>query len=375
MADKKKQHYVPRFYLKNFSNNSDEKSIGIYNVEKNLFIPRGSLKDQAYRNYFYGKNKRIENQLQTIEGYSSSVIKDIIIKELLPDNPSAEHKTLLVFTIFQWARVPYNADTSDEMLNKFFKQIMKRNTPYGHLVDKISVSQTYSAANRALGEVANALPLLYDLGCVLFINQTDTPFITSDNPVVLYNQFLEKSKELIYNTGLAAKGLQIFLPLSPKYYLLFFDEDVYFFPKVRNRVIKLKNKLDVDALNQLQCINSYSNLYFNENVSNDTISGLFNKVKKYRRKNKANVVETQPEEISDDKFRSFILAYREDVKINLALSFISIKKRAQRRKFGNKAFTVRNEWLYKAYQHFSKQVRERKYAGTDFNKFLNEHYR
>ena len=84
MADKKKQHYVPRFYLKNFSNKSDEKSIGIYNVKKNLFIPSGSLKDQNYIDYFYGKNGRIENSLQVIEGLSSSIIKDIITKKLLP---------------------------------------------------------------------------------------------------------------------------------------------------------------------------------------------------------------------------------------------------------------------------------------------------
>jgi len=30
MADKKRQHYVPRFYLKNFSINSEGKAIGIY---------------------------------------------------------------------------------------------------------------------------------------------------------------------------------------------------------------------------------------------------------------------------------------------------------------------------------------------------------
>ena len=63
MADKKRQHYVPRFYLKNFSINSEGKAIGIYNVEKCKFIPSGSLKSQAYENYFYGEDEKQRGQV------------------------------------------------------------------------------------------------------------------------------------------------------------------------------------------------------------------------------------------------------------------------------------------------------------------------
>lgn len=279
---------------------------------------------------------------------------------------------MLVFTIFQWARTLYNEDASEDMLTKLFKQLLKKNTPYSHEVDNIQVKLTYPAS-RALGVVAIAKPLIQDLGCVLFINKTDSPFITSDNPVVLYNQFLEKRNEFTYYTGLAAKGLQIFLPISPKYYLLFFDQDAYSFSEGRNRVLELKKKIDVDALNQLQCVNSYYNLYFNEGISEDTIRVIFNKIKKYRRETK-NIVETQPEKFFNGECRSIISASREDVKINLELSFISIIESAFISKIGNKALIVRNEWLYKAVQCFSEQVRKEKYTAKEFDKFLKEHY-
>ena len=55
------QHYVPQFYLKNFSSNN--KSVGIYNFNVNKYISNASIKDNFGKNYFYGDDKRIEMAL------------------------------------------------------------------------------------------------------------------------------------------------------------------------------------------------------------------------------------------------------------------------------------------------------------------------
>ena len=49
--DKRRQHYVPKFYLRNFS--EDKKSIGIYFFEKNKIINHASIKDNLWKEYFY----------------------------------------------------------------------------------------------------------------------------------------------------------------------------------------------------------------------------------------------------------------------------------------------------------------------------------
>lgn len=78
-----------------------------------------------------------------------------------------------------------------------------------------------------LSNVSNSIKRTFDLKVKLLINTTVTPFITSDHPVIRYNQFLEMRRHPGGNAGLAAKGLQVFLPLSPKHMLLFYDDWVY----------------------------------------------------------------------------------------------------------------------------------------------------
>ena len=43
MPSNKKHHYVPRFYLKYFSNNSEGKVLGIFNFDQQKYIEAGNL--------------------------------------------------------------------------------------------------------------------------------------------------------------------------------------------------------------------------------------------------------------------------------------------------------------------------------------------
>jgi hypothetical protein len=124
----------------------------------------------------------------------------------------------------------------------------------------------------ALNEAALCLPITFDLCFKLVINKTKEPFITSDHPVVLYNQFLEPRKKYGNNTGLACKGLEIFLPISPRHLLIFFDPDVYKVENKSNVSVDITADADVKALNLLQCISADKNLYFNEEISEHQVS-------------------------------------------------------------------------------------------------------
>ena len=68
MAEKKKQHYVPRFYLKRFA--TCDKKFNLYSIERKSVIADGNsvpYKDQFYEDYFYGEDKVWENKLDDLE--------------------------------------------------------------------------------------------------------------------------------------------------------------------------------------------------------------------------------------------------------------------------------------------------------------------
>ena len=175
MADKKKQHFVPRFYLKNFSLLKNGKTIGIFNVENEKFIPEGALKNQAYKNYFYGKDKVIENALGTLEGPSSEIISKIINYEIFPNKATENHIVLLTFIIFLHSRTKYIADEQNEMTDKFVKLLFSKDPRLKDNLDKIQVGLKNSPQT-CLKTAAMSLPLVFDLNYKIFVNQTRNGF-------------------------------------------------------------------------------------------------------------------------------------------------------------------------------------------------------
>ena len=65
MTKVERHHYVPRLLLRNFS--ADGRSINMFNIARRLHVPRASIGDQCYRNYFHGKDTKIERALGAIQ--------------------------------------------------------------------------------------------------------------------------------------------------------------------------------------------------------------------------------------------------------------------------------------------------------------------
>lgn len=59
---KKNQHFIPQFYLRNFSYYSNGKEIGIYVPTINFFKNDVAIKHQGSKNFFYGKDEIIEDE-------------------------------------------------------------------------------------------------------------------------------------------------------------------------------------------------------------------------------------------------------------------------------------------------------------------------
>ena len=370
MPDKKKQHFVPRFYLKNFSLKSSGKMLGIFNITNSKFISAGNLKDQAYKNYFYGHDPSIEDALSESEGIVATILRNIINQDSVRAISPKDHYYLLEFTVFLSERTVWMTDQLNESADKFIKTIISKypSAPIGINEGSFSLTQP---TQFALYRAAISLPVVFDLSYKLIINKTKVPFITSDHPVVLYNQFLENRKENGSNTGLASKGLEIFLPLSPHHLITFFDRDVYKIGTKSNKSVEITADSDVEALNILQYINANHNLYFNEEISESQIRKLVSRATRYRGKPKANVDEYSAGKRDGKKY--FLLhIYTSDVKCDLRLSFIRTLKKAKKYRLKDDLSPARDEEFCRSYENFLKLVEKGQYKANEFYDFLRD---
>lgn len=267
----------------------------------------------------------------------SPIISDIIKEEELPKFKSTEYQKLLLFTLFQSTRTEHYFETHNETIEKIDMVVYGENTGNFYLeeIPKLIIEQVYKFI----------FPIVKDLHYVLLKNETNEEFITSDHPVVKYNQFLEKRKAHGGITGFLTKGLQIFLPISPYLCILYYDPFTYKVGKRKDQIIPISNEEEIKAINKLQIVNANQILYFSKNVNGLYINELTKEVNRHNEKALVNEYKSMNGENS-----SLIHAYSPSVKINLSLSFISETRRAKRYKLGNKSVHIRNEKLLEEFR-------------------------
>lgn len=275
--EKKSHHYVPQFYLKNFS--VSKKSIGMFINGKSKFIKQASIKEQACKDHLYGQGKDIEDMLMDLEAKASNVIRTIIESIALPRIDSEEYHLLLLFMLISESRVQRQADSIENLITEQSKNIAKMYKEHGRLdipddvIDNLRA--TYDVPNLLSMQIAAKLyPILLDLNSTILISDNDRIFITSDNPVTRYNYMYVKRNYQIRGYGLGNMGIQIFFPISPKLCIYLYDDTMYhsnIFEK--NKIILSKGK-HVDELNKLFYLNSYNYLFFNEKMKESNMRRL-----------------------------------------------------------------------------------------------------
>ena len=373
MPEKKRQHYVPRFILRNFSISKQGKQINLYNIPDNKFVENASLKEQAALNYFYGKNGKIEYAFGTIETEAAKVIQNIYSQKL-PTYNSSDHSTLLFFTLTLGARTLYKADEQADLLKNLMKKIASLDPKLKDHLDEFEI-KVENPLGYSLKAVATSLPLAVDLRYKLIVNKTKIPFIISDNPVVYYNNFLEGRKKIGSNIGIAVKGLQIFMPISPMHQIIFYDQNVYKVNGARKSIFEIVNDADVLNLNGLQFLNANINIYYNEHFLSENKAEILKYYGKYRRTRKINLSEYTEVNSDKDIPNVLIQSFAEDLRCNLNLSFIKILKKAKAYELGNKLVHLRNENLVRVHREFADLVDHKKYKPTDFNEFLKDKFK
>lgn len=376
MPDNKKHHYVPVFYLKRFSDN--DKSINLWNIPKAKKILSAKLRSQCYKDYFYGTELLIEHTLGTVEARLSKIFRLIDQYKCPPINGSEDRLLLLLYIIIQYSRTKYSADSINELTDKLFKQIFREKAEAeGVDLTKGQIGIT-NAPQFSLGLSVQCLPLLIDLECKILNNHTEVEFVTSDNPVVLYNQLFSYDKTGS-NTGYASKGLQIFLPISPQLAICFYDKKIYRVGKNKKTFVIITNPKDIYELNTLQMCSAYVNIYFSDSKLN--IEALCKKGKKFRRKQKSSMDVFKPINEGANKKSELLVSSKEDIKTNLKLSFVRQTRNSKvwlkkfKKSKSKPAVVVRDEKLCADHREFLKNVDKKKYTPSEFFEFITDKYK
>lgn len=367
MAEHKKQHYVPQFYLKNFSGHPEKKFINIFHIASEKHIPSAKIQDQAQKDYFYSNELIFEKALSDIESLVAGLIQEIFQKKDVPRYLSPEHHALLAFSIFQHYRTLYAADSIDEHVDKLIKIFFRDHPEFGNQLDSFNIRMT-EPARFVLSVAASIIPLAYDLRMKLLINETSEGFIASDNPCVMINPFLRVKKSHGGKHGIANKGLMILLPLSPEYALIIYDDYRYKIGGRKMKPVIVRDPKDIAQVNSILYLNSHKSIYYKDNRAKCTVDRLHEQYHSLRRNKKVIVNEYAAKERNS----TLIHSYAEEVRASFSPSFLKLTPMAMTDVVRNHAEQVRDYYLCRKYEDFQKELKKGTYKVSQFYEYIEK---
>ena len=229
MGEKKRQHYVPQFYLKNFVRENNK--FTVLNIRSGKIIEEVPYKKQCYENYYYGNDGMWEEKLGEIERKTSLIINKILNQSTYYPNPK-EISTMKEFVLYQRYRTTRNTENLLNMGWSSAKTCIemefdnKRKKLPESILNQIQnqFEQRYRTMilQQALDVTSHLVNKIDDLELIIIqYNNEKQKLISSDNPVIFYNPFNKRS------LGLVNAGLIIIFPISPKKLIVIFDSKMY----------------------------------------------------------------------------------------------------------------------------------------------------
>jgi hypothetical protein len=229
-----KQHYIPRFYLKNFCSSSSNGIINCYDkVKDNSFM--SNIMDIGQENLFYGieglTSDEVEKALGRVESrFLSKSYNELLRIKNYGKLSHAFKGWFCLFLAFQLMRTNETRLKIKEMMEKVVFEIAKdewaRETGK-KIPDGLTIKFTDPEYVKFLhvDMLWPNLEIFFDLGKYFFnkhwavlINKTEVPLWTSDNPISFYNVYGPEG-----NLGIMSPGVEIRFPLSSNLLLFSFD--------------------------------------------------------------------------------------------------------------------------------------------------------
>lgn len=314
MAEKKRQHFVPQFYMRNFAN--DKGGLTIYNISKDSIISDAPYSSQCYKDYFYGKDLCIEDMLSKLELNWNTVIKKMIAHNPL-DTGDIEY--IKQFALFQRQRTlgeySYRKEERHELLRIYGEMLCKyKGFPFDKEVEKICAKYVEKETTPAesVGLSFRLMKYVSDLELLVITYNTKKQLIFSDVPVIAINQFFSHS------IGYGCMGLVLLFPISPHQLAVLYDKKMYpCFKQVQ--YTSSDDEDEVDTLNQLQYISAEKAMFA-------LLSTDFPVISKSLLKYRANSRDTDKVGRLGPKDHLMLITEMRTVLLPCSLSFAQVRK-------------------------------------------------
>ncbi len=294
MTSFKNQHYVPKFYLKNFS--SDDVGLFIYDIQTRE-TRRRNIDRICSSFYFYADNQAgpsFETMLSKLEKIHSDIIKKLVNSKRISSLTPSDLQYLHNFILLQKTRTRASKMQTERQMNSLFDALKPYFAEDERAKEKNLTLEVFKSVRIVLNKANSSgmllamvgAALISDLNMKLLINKTDKPFIASDSPVVLYN-YLRLERHGV--RGLQSPGLVIFFPLNASIMLILFDPKAYRMGDEKNETVKISRSADIDEINRLQLLSAEDLVFFSSANLHDYVNALFESVEDYRGKETMNV--------------------------------------------------------------------------------------
>src|SRR5258708_17528400 len=216
MANSKKHHFVPQFFLNNFTVAGKE-TIHVFDKKNNKSFS-SSLINTGHENNFNtveinGEKFNFEEAFTDLDGAMAPVMRKLITSTT---RFRLYHGDLYILSLIVWVQLFRTklARTTFEQLSNDILNWMTGNH-FEVPLEGISEQQSKFISLSGFDDIEERMKLLLSKGIVLFKSPDSHPLWISDNPVVMFN-------ELPYGRlGLETPGTDVYMPISKNYILGF----------------------------------------------------------------------------------------------------------------------------------------------------------
>ena len=295
----KKQHYIPRFYLRRFSDtqghtndrNDKKNKILVYD-KKNKYQYSSNIQDIACQKYFYDikdssnidEKQLFEHTFSKLEDEFSIEINKLIKRCEQDENyftaliTSRKEREKLSFYVavqlFRTKKVRRKIEETFKVftdgrlkfLNAYLKQFPngKIQKDLKLIVDEQKIHLNLLADDENLNSYAD---FFADSNWCFLRNITNIPFIISDNPVCKVPIYDEETN---INLSYFTDQLYIYFPLSPNIVLFIFRKDIPNYKEWKkniNRLIPISNTDTIHFINKYQWLMADEKIFINPKYS------------------------------------------------------------------------------------------------------------
>jgi hypothetical protein len=225
--DKKRHHYVPKAYLKSFCD--EQGQVYVYLKDNPDKVIHQSPDNTGFHKYYYSQplpgGGRDTNTLENLFAELETKWPPLVERMIRRDNVNSSLDDLFAFIGLQRARVPASRDACEGFLaasvmataRSLDAQGLLPPKPPGfeNILDQVRVAIDPHQSIRAMAQVIRGAGQVLDqIGFGVIHNQTDVPYLTSDNPVIWFDPSVPDAQLQPY--VLRPGGLVIFLfPVAP----------------------------------------------------------------------------------------------------------------------------------------------------------------